>query len=123
PRPMAKHSVPETPRAQPQPDPVIPTPKAEPAPVASADATEVEELLAQVTGKVANADQAIAPIRDNLARNGSVLAPDTSAAIDQMHAALERGKRYLAAGKLAQARESLGVADAFAGKILKKVGR
>ncbi len=120
---VVKQSTPVQQTTQSAPPQVTPKPAPAAAPVPSVDTSEAEELLAQATAKVASADQAIGPIRENLTKSGGMLSADTSAAIAQMHAALERGKRNLAAGKVAEAKESFGIAEAFAGKILKLVGR
>lgn len=104
------------------PRPAPPPPKSEPV-VSSADANAFEEELINVTTKIGTAEQTVEPVRRNLERSGQTLNADTLAAITRMRLQLEKAKREAASGNLAGARETLGIADALATKVLRSVGR
>jgi serine/threonine protein kinase len=110
------------------PAPVVataPAPPPEPAPAPRVDpaVAEVRQRYASVAARVQTAEAQIDPIRKSVAARGQSLNPDLANAISRMKSDLEEAKQDMAQGDLAAARESLDRAEAFAGRVLKAVGR
>ena len=98
-----------------------PPPPVEPSkPAVSA---ETEDELITATSKVQTTDETLAPVRQNLEREGQTLNADTMTRIARMHASLERAKRAVANGNEADAKENIAAAEALASKLLSSVGR
>ncbi len=103
----------------PPPPPLAPMPQG----ISSAERAELEEQMSIVEAHVDSADQAIAPVKQNLINAGDGLNAKTAAEISRMHSSLERAKRDLSAENVGGAKENMRVADSLAGKVLKSVGR
>jgi hypothetical protein len=84
---------------------------------------ELENRVNNVTAQVASADEAVAPVRQNLAAQGHTLSADQSSTLTRMHQMLDRANRDIAGGDAAAAREDLDAASALAAKILRQYGR
>jgi len=115
----------ETPAARPPTSSAPPAPApAAPAPgLSAAVRAELNDRLLSATSKVQGAEQAIEPIRQNLASRGQALNADTQSAMAQMRSRLEKAKAEIAAGNAAAAMEDLAGAEAFAARVLRTAGR
>jgi serine/threonine protein kinase len=127
PRPVETHA-PAKQVVESAPPPVVataPAPPPAPAPAARVDPAlaEVRQRYASVAVKVQTAEAQIDPIRKSVAARGQSLNPDLANAIARMKTDLEEAKQDMEQGDLAAARESLDRAEAFAGRVLKAVGR
>ncbi len=110
-----------------------PVMRTEPAPVAAVARPVVQtpavvspELQDEYVGaesRVQIAEQTIAPVRANLERQGQTLNADTLTAMARMKAMLDKGRREMASGNGAAAKESFGAARALADRVLRSVGR
>ncbi len=106
------------------PPPVVAAaPAPPPAPRVDPALAEVRERYASVAARVQTAEAQIDPIRKSVTSKGQSLNPDLANAINRMKTDLEEAKQDMAQGDLAAARESLDRAEAFAGRVLKAVGR
>ena len=79
--------------------------------------------MINATSKVQGAEQAIEPIRQNLASRGQVLNSDTQNAMVQMRSRLDKAKAEIAAGDAAGAMGDLAATEAFAARVLRTAGR
>lgn len=77
----------------------------------------------RVSARVRIAENAVVPVRESLERSGQMLHPDTLTAMTRMQMSLELAKKDLEAGALAEAKENLRLADVFASRVLKAMGR
>jgi hypothetical protein len=84
---------------------------------------ELNARMINATSKVQGAEQAIEPIRQNLASRGQVLNSDTQNAMVQMRSRLEKAKTEIAAGDAAGAMDDMAAAEAFATRVLRTAGR
>jgi hypothetical protein len=108
------------------PPPVVaPAPAPAPAPtgLSAAVRADLNERMLNATSKVQGAEQAIEPIRQNLASRGQVLNSDTQNAMVQMRSRLDKAKAEIAAGDAAAAMDDLAATEAFAARVLKTAGR
>ena len=134
--PAAAPKSPPQPKSTPPPIaapvPVTPAPAAvapvtapTPAPVglSAAVRAELNDRMINATSKIQGAEQAIDPIRQNLASRGQSLNSDTQNAMVQMHSRLEKAKAEIASGDAAAARDDMAAAEAFAARVLKTAGR
>lgn len=97
---------------------------ADPAPaVSSAEMEAAQEQMVSVAAKVATAEQTLEPYKRDLAQSGQTLNPDLLSAASRMKTQLELGRRYIASGNPAAAKEALSAADGLASKVLRAVGR
>jgi len=121
--PPAKAAAPVavTPPPVPAPEPV----KAAPAPagLSAAVRAELNERMVNASSKVQGAEQAIEPIRQNLASRGQVLNSDTQNAMIQMRSRLDKAKAEIAAGDASGAMDDMAAAEAFAARVLRTAGR
>ncbi len=142
--------VPVAPEPEPEPTPVAkavtkqvavrapvtqqerPVMRTEPPPVAAvvrpvqtpaAASPELQDEYAGAESRVQIAEQTIAPVRANLERQGQTLNADTLTAMARMKAMLDKGRREMASGNSAAAKESFGAARALADRVLRSVGR
>ena len=107
--------------------------RTEPTPVAAvarpvvqtpaAASPELQDEYAGAESRVQIAEQTIAPVRANLERQGQTLNADTLTAMARMKAMLDKGRREMASGNGAAAKESFGAARALADRVLRSVGR
>ena len=79
--------------------------------------------MINATAKVQSAEQAIEPIRQNLASRGQILNSDTQSAMVQMRGRLAKAKAEIAAGDAQAALDDLAATEAFAARVLKTAGR
>jgi hypothetical protein len=79
--------------------------------------------MINATAKVQGAEQAIEPIRQNLASRGQILNSDTETAMVQMRSRLAKAKTEIAAGDASAALDDLSAAEAFAARVLRTAGR
>ncbi|MBI1789137.1 MAG: serine/threonine protein kinase [Acidobacteria bacterium] len=84
---------------------------------------ELKERYVNIVAKVRNAEDAIEPVRQSLARRGMSLNADIGGALTRMKMSLDMAKDEISQRDLAAARESLQRADANAQKVLSFVGR
>lgn len=95
-----------------------------PDPAPSADQLrQIDEHLTTVESKVRIAEQSLAPIIADLATTGQKLNANTASDMARMKAMLAKARRDAASNNFAAAHESLDIADALAGRVLKTVGR
>ena len=120
-----------------RPEPVVhPTPATAPsAPVAPASRpaapvgisaaalSELQDELAAAETRIQTAEVTLAPLIANLERQGQTLNSDTLAAMARMKTMLDQGRREMAAGHAAAAKQSFVIARALADKVLRSVGR
>jgi predicted Ser/Thr protein kinase len=128
PPPVAPPPRPAPPVAPPQQTVQVPAVAPPPPPPAAprlsnAVRAELDDKLTSATAKAQMAEQSIEPLRQDLARRGQLLNPDTQSAMLQMRARLAKAKSDIAAGDAAAAQEDLAAAEAFATKVLRAVGR
>jgi eukaryotic-like serine/threonine-protein kinase len=131
--PATKSVQPATPVPPPSATPppaATPVPTATPVPVAPAPTglsaavrADLNDRMINATAKVQGAEQAIEPIRQNLASRGQILNSDTETAMVQMRSRLAKAKAEIAAGDAAAARDDLAAAEAFAARVLRTAGR
>lgn len=110
------------------PAPAAPVVTPEPAaPLASglsvAALSELQGDLRRAESRIQAAEEALAPIAASLAQQGHTLNADTLASMARMKATLEKGRREMASGNAAAAKESFTIARAIADKVLRSVGR
>ena len=110
-----------TPAPVPAPEPVKPAPA--PAGLSAAVRAELNDRMINATSKVLGAEQAIEPIRQNLAGRGQVLNSDTQNAMVQMRNRLDKAKAEIAAGDAEGAKDDMAAAEAFATRVLRTAGR
>ena len=84
---------------------------------------DLNDRMINATAKVQGAEQAIDPIRQNLASRGQSLNADTQNAMVQMRSRLEKAKAEIAAGNAAGAADDMAAAEAFATRVLRTAGR
>jgi hypothetical protein len=94
-----------------------------PAGLSAAVRADLNDRMLNATSKVQGAEQAIEPIRQNLASRGQSLNSDTQNAMVQMRGRLDKAKAEIAAGDAAAARDDMAAAEAFAARVLKTAGR
>jgi hypothetical protein len=104
------------------PPPVV-APAPAPTGLSAAVRADLNERMLNATSKVQGAEQAIEPIRQNLASRGQVLNSDTQNAMVQMRSRLDKAKAEIAAGDAAAAMDDLAATEAFAARVLKTAGR
>ncbi len=108
----------------PVPEPVAPVAAAPaPAGLSAAVLSELQDDLRGAESRIQAAEGALAPIIANLAQQGHTLNADTLASMARMKAMLEKGRREMAGGNAAAAKESFTIARAIADKVLRSVGR
>jgi len=83
----------------------------------------LQEDMGVAEARVQTAESTIAPIQASLAKQGETLNSDTLGSINRMRALLERGKRQMAAGDAAGAKDSFSTAKVYADRVLKAAGR
>ena len=115
-RPEVQAPVPAAPT--PAPSPLVPL-----AGISAAVLAELEDDLARAETRIQTAEVTLAPLIANLERQGQTLNADTMTAMARMKAALDKGRREMASGNAAAAKESFGIARAWADKVLRSVGR
>jgi len=127
PPPQTKSAPPVavTPPPAPAPEPVkaAPTPAPAPTGLSAAVRAELNDRMINATSKVLGAEQAIEPIRQNLAGRGQVLNSDTQNAMVQMRNRLDKAKAEIAAGDAEAAKDDMAAAEAFATRVLRTAGR
>jgi serine/threonine protein kinase len=129
--PTATKSVqPATPVPPSPPPAATPVPAPTPVPVAPAPTglsaavrADLNDRMINATAKVQGAEQAIEPIRQNLASRGQILNSDTETAMVQMRSRLAKAKAEIAAGDASAALDDLAAAEAFAARVLRTAGR
>ena len=94
-----------------------------PAGLSAAVRAELNDRMINATSKVQGAEQAIEPIKQNLAGRGQVLNSDTQNAMVQMRSRLDKAKAEIAAGDADAAKEDMAAAEAFAARVLRTAGR
>jgi hypothetical protein len=120
---LAPVSTPPEPADQPtssQPD-AAPVPTRSPEDTAAYE--EVKTRLDSVLAKAAAADQTIQDLRKNAQAQGYVVHPDIEQHYRAMQLALEAAQKALAEGDIQAAKDSLGIANARADRVLKAGGR
>ena len=121
-------------RTDPTPDPApapaaqVPAPRsaAAPAPSGGIPASVMADLqddLARAETRIQTAEATLAPVIANIEQQGHTLNSDTMTAMSRMKTMLEKGRREMAAGDAAGAKESFAIAHALADKVLRSVGR
>jgi hypothetical protein len=123
--PAAKAAAPVavTPAPAPTPEPVKAAPAPAPTGLSAAVRAELNDRMISATSKVQGAEQAIEPIKQNLAGRGQVLNSDTQNAMVQMRSRLDKAKAEIAAGNADAAKEDMAAAEAFAARVLRTAGR
>ncbi|HEV8415272.1 MAG TPA: serine/threonine-protein kinase [Bryobacteraceae bacterium] len=102
---------------------IVPVPVPVPAGLSAAVRADLNDRMLNATSKVQGAEQAIEPIRQNLASRGQSLNSDTQNAMVQMRGRLDKAKAEIAAGDASAARDDMAAAEAFAARVLKTAGR
>jgi hypothetical protein len=121
--PPAAAPVAVTPAPAPVAPAIVPVPVPAPAGLSAAVRADLNDRMLNATSKVQGAEQAIEPIRQNLASRGQSLNSDTQNAMVQMRGRLDKAKAEIAAGDAAAARDDMAAAEAFAARVLKTAGR
>jgi hypothetical protein len=121
--PPAAAPVAVTPAPAPVAPAIVPVPVPVPAGLSAAVRADLNDRMLNATSKVQGAEQAIEPIRQNLASRGQSLNSDTQNAMVQMRGRLDKAKAEIAAGDAAAARDDMAAAEAFAARVLKTAGR
>ena len=117
-------------RADPVPAPAAITPAARSAPPSASPAgipasvmADLQDDLARAESRIQTAEVTLAPLIANLERQGQTLNSDTMTAMSRMRTMFDKGRREMAAGNAAAAKESFSIARAWADKVLRSVGR
>ena len=84
---------------------------------------EVRESLVTAESKVQVTEQTIAPLQQRLESEGQTLNADTLTRLTNMRSSLERGKRKVAEGDEAGAKQDIAITNGLAEKLLRSVGR
>jgi len=95
-------------------------------PAAAADRAEWQQLrgdFVRVASKVRIAEDGMAQLRGDLSRQGLVVHPETLSAASRMTMSLEMAKKDLETGELAGAKENVRLAEVWAGRVMKALGR
>jgi hypothetical protein len=108
---------------KPAPAPVAPSATPAPAGLSAAVRAELNDRMINATAKVQGAEQAIEPIKQNLASRGQTLNSDTQNAMVQMRGRLEKAKAEIASGDASAAKDDMAAAEAFATRVLRTAGR
>jgi hypothetical protein len=111
-----------TPAVTPAPA-AVPATAPAPGGLSAAVRADLNDRLINATAKVQGAEQAIEPIRQNLASRGQNLNSDTQSAMIQMRGRLAKAKAEIAAGEAQPALDDLAATEAFAARVLKTAGR
>ena len=125
PVPVRADPVPAPAEVAPAPAPV-PRPSPNAAPPAGIPASLMAELQDDLAGaetRIQTAEATLAPLIANLAQQGHTLNSDTMTAMSRMKTMLDKGRREMAAGHAAAAKESFAIARALADKVMRSVGR
>ncbi len=96
---------------------------AAPAGIPAALMAELQDDLARAETRIQIAEATLAPLIANLEQQGHTLNSDTMTAMSRMKTMLDKGRREMAAGHAAAAKESFAIARALADKVLRSVGR
>lgn len=120
PEPVTPVEVPkpvvQAPPAQVPAAPVVNTPS-------NAAMAELQDEVMRAESRIRIAETAMAPIIANLQQQGQTLNSDTLSAMARMNAMLDQGRREMANGQVAAAKESIRISRALADKVLRTVGR
>ena len=84
---------------------------------------DLQDDLARAESRIQTAEVTLAPLIANLERQGQTLHSDTMTAMSRMRTMFDKGRREMAAGNAAAAKESFSIARAWADKVLRSVGR
>jgi hypothetical protein len=114
----AKKTLKAVEQADPAPEP---PPPASPAKT-GVDAIKTKDRLITVTARCDAAEEAYRKIRNDSAQLGQTPHPSITESWSRMRLALDEARRELDRGEIAEARSSLDVAEASAGKVIRAGG-
>lgn len=103
---------------EPAQEPVV---SEEPA-VSSLDLVSTKDRLMAVTARCDAAEDAYRKVKDDSAQLGQMPHPSITQAWSRMRMALDSARRELDRGEISEARASLDVAEASAGRVVRAVG-